>query len=170
MKNETAVAYDTLSVSADSRSKEVRSFSALCDARIALHGYKTPSRAIKNRNMLAEYCAELLGNEAMESFHVICVDAQCRLLGESEICSGDLSEVYSYPRKIVTIALLMNAHSVFLTHNHPGGTCSPSAEDVMSTVKIKKILDQLGILLLDHCIVTPDGGSYSMAQHGDFSI
>ena len=167
MKNETAVVYDALSVSASARSEEVRTFSAMCDARIALHGYKTPSRVISNRAALEDYCRELIGSEAMESFRVICIDAQCRLIGESEISSGSLSEVAAYPRKIVTIALLMNAHSVFLTHNHPGGTCAPSREDISSTVMIKKLLSQLDIHVLDHCIVTPDGGSYSMVQHGD---
>ena len=167
MKNETAVVYDALSVSASARDKEVRTFSALCDARIALHGYKTPSRVISNRAALVDYCRELIGGEALESFRVICVDAQCRLLGESEISSGTLSEVAAYPRKIATIALLMNAHSVFLAHNHPGGTCAPSREDIASTMRIKSLLGQMDILVLDHCIVTPDGGSYSMAQHGD---
>ncbi len=126
--NEVLV-YDSEVSRSGYHAREIRSYSSVCDARIQLTGYKRPSRRIANRTDLENFCRELLCSEALESFHVICVDAQCRLIGESEISSGSISEVSAYPRKIATIALLMNAHSVFLTHNHPGGTCVPSAED-----------------------------------------
>ncbi len=159
--------YDTLLCRTGSHMRESRTYSAICDARIMLSGYKKPSRRICCSSDLEIYCRELLQNEAMESFRIICVDAQCRLLGESEISSGSLSEVSAYPRKVATIALLMNAHSVFFAHNHPGGTCAPSKEDVESTIQLKKLFRAFQIHVLDHMIVTPDGDCYSMSRHGD---
>ena len=76
-------------------------------------------------------------------------------------------EVSAYPRVVATFALLANAHSIFLTHNHPGGTCAPSAEDISSTQMLKRLLDMVGIRILDHMITTPDGNTYSLAQHGE---
>ena len=160
------VVYDSVVSRAGSRAREIRSFSSMCDARIQLAGYKQTSRRIACRTDLESYCRELLCAEALESFHIICVDAQCHLIGESEISSGSLSEVSAYPRKIATVALLMNAHSVFLAHNHPGGTCAPSPEDISSTIQLQRLLNGVGILVLDHIIVAGDR-TYSMIQHGD---
>ena len=63
-------------------------------------------------------------------------------------------------------ALNYNAHSVLLSHNHPGGTCAPSPEDIASTKTLQRLLNGVGILVLDHIIVAGDR-TYSMIQHGD---
>jgi len=47
------------------------------------------------------------------------------------------------------------------------GTCAPSTEDIISTIRLKKLLGELGIMVLDHLITTPEGQTYSFAQHGD---
>ncbi len=124
---------------------------------------------ITNRNILEAYCRRLIGGERKECFYVICVDAQCRLLGARMISVGTLSEVSAYPRSVVETALNLNAHSVFFTHNHPGGTCAPSAEDIASTIQIQRLLNGIGILVLDHVIVAGQS-CYSMSQHGDMDF
>ena len=129
-------------------------------------GEKYTGTNITNRRELEAFCNRLNESECFEKFSVIAVNAQCFPIGVYSI-SGSLSEVNAYPRTIATYALLSNAHSVFLTHNHPGGTCSPSSEDISSTHLLKTLLGQLGIRILDHIITTPDGQAYSMAQHGD---
>ena len=53
-----------------------------------------------------------------------------------------------------------------LTHNHPGGTCAPSPENISSTIQLQRLLNGIGILLLDHVIVSGDN-TYSLVQHGD---
>ena len=66
----------------------------------------------------------------------------------------------------LSTAISYNAHSVLLTHNHPGGTCAPSPEDIASTIQLQRLLNGVGILVLDHIIVA-QGRTYSMIQHGD---
>lgn len=124
---------------------------------------------IANRRDLEAYCKSLLMGERVERFYVIAVNAQCRLLGSQLVSIGSLSEVAAYPRTVVEAALNMNAHSVFLTHNHPGGTCSPSAEDIASTLQIKRLLNGLGINLLDHIIIAGTA-AYSLAAHSDIDF
>ena len=128
------------------------------------NSYDAP--AISNRRDLAAFCARLNEEEAFEKFSIIAVNAQCRPIAVYSI-QGSLSEVSAYPRVVATFALLANAHSIFLTHNHPGGTCAPSAEDISSTQMLKRLLDMVGIRILDHMITTPDGNTYSLAQHGE---
>ena len=87
-------------------------------------------------------------------------------MGRRKISEGSLSEVSAYPRVVMETALNYNAHSVLFCHNHPGGTCAPSAEDITSTLQLQKLLGGVGIMVLDHIIVAADR-TYSMIQHGD---
>ena len=124
---------------------------------------------ITNRIEAERFCKALLMGERTERFYVICVNAQCKVLGTKKISEGSLSEVSAYPRIVAEAALNMNAHSVFFCHNHPGGTCSPSTEDIQSTLQLQRLLRQMGILVLDHLIIT-ENKAYSMAQHGDLEF
>ena len=104
-----------------------------------------------------------------EQFYVVCLNAQCQVLGKRKISEGTLSEVAAYPRSVVETALNYNAHGVIICHNHPGGTCRPSREDISSTLQIQRLLTGLSIHVLDHFIVAGDA-TYSMMQHGDIQM
>ena len=123
-------------------------------------------KAIRNSREAENYCLSLLAGERIENFYVVALNAQCKILGARRISTGSLSEVSAYPRLVVETALNYNAHSVLLTHNHPGGTCAPSAEDVASTIQLQQVLQGIDILVLDHIVVANDR-TYSMIQHGD---
>ena len=58
--------------------------------------------------------------------------------------------------------------SMHLHFNHPGGTCSPSPEDIQSTIQLQRVLKEMGILVLDHIIVAGNK-TYSLNQHGDIN-
>ena len=121
---------------------------------------------IGNSREAENYCMSLLIGERLENFYVVALNAKCSVLGKRRISTGSLSEVSAYPRLVMETALNYNAHSVLLTHNHPGGTCAPSPEDISSTVQLQRLLNGVGILVLDHIIVAGDK-TYSMIQHGD---
>ena len=121
---------------------------------------------IGNSREAEKYCLSILAGHRTESFYVISLSAKCAVLGRRKISEGSLSEVSAYPRMVMETALNYNAHSVLLCHNHPGGTCTPSPEDLASTLQLQRLLNGVGILLLDHIIVANDS-TYSMVQHGD---
>ncbi len=121
---------------------------------------------IGNSREAEEYCLSILAGERTERFYVVCLNAKCNVLGRRKISEGSLSEVSAYPRMVMETALNYNAHSVLLCHNHPGGTCAPSPEDISSTLQLQRLLNGVGILVLDHIIVANDR-TYSMIQHGD---
>lgn len=123
---------------------------------------------VGNSREAENYCLRLLTGERIENFYVIAVNAKCNVLGRRKISTGSLSEVSAYPRLVMETALNYNAHSVLLSHNHPGGTCAPSAEDIQSTHQLQRLLQGVGILVLDHIIVAGDR-TYSMIQHGDIT-
>lgn len=137
-------------------------FRAYCAALV-------PGKQIANRIELENYCKSLLLGERVEKFVVICVNAQCKIIGERVISTGSISEVSAFPRLVLETVLNYNAHSVFFTHNHPGGTCAPSREDINSTIQLKNVLKAIDVHVLDHMIIAGDKG-YSMSQHGDISF
>ena len=124
-----------------------------------------PNR-IGNSREAEAFAKSLLMGERTERFFVIALNARCKVLGYQKISEGSLSEVSAYPRMVMETALNFNAHSVLLCHNHPGGTCAPSHEDIASTLQLQKLLNGVGIMVLDHIIVAGDR-TYSMIQHGD---
>ena len=126
---------------------------------------EVPDR-IGNSREAENYCLSILAGERTERFYVISLNAKCNVLGRRKISEGSLSEVSAYPRMVMETALNYNAHSVLLCHNHPGGTCAPSPEDISSTVQLQQLLNGVGILVLDHIIVAGNR-TYSMIQHGD---
>ncbi len=126
---------------------------------------EVPER-IGNSREAEAYCLSLLAGERLENFYVIALNAKCNVLGKRRISTGSLSEVSAYPRLVMETALNYNAHSVLLCHNHPGMTCAPSPEDIQSTIQIQRLLNGVGIMVLDHIVCAGDR-SYSMIQHGD---
>jgi DNA repair protein RadC len=100
-----------------------------------------------------------------EKFGMICLDNQNNVVGYHIIFEGSLSETPVYPREVATRALLNNASSVILFHNHPGNSLTPSQADIQATRNIKSALEVLQIKVVDHLILTDDS-VVSMAERG----
>lgn len=66
---------------------------------------------------------------------------------------------------IIKEALLENASSIAICHNHPSGNLHPSGQDNAITKKCVEACKIMDISLLDHLIVTPHG-YYSYADEG----
>ena len=126
------------------------------------------SNRIASSSEAKHFCQSLLAGQRHEQFYVICLNSRCYVLGEKKISDGSLSEVNAYPRRVVETALNYNAHSVLLCHNHPGGTNYPSGQDISATITIQKLLNGVGIMLLDHMIVA-GCDIYSMLEQGDIT-
>lgn len=74
---------------------------------------------------------------------------ECLFIGGTSGCSVD--------NKILFKRLLIAGASKFIiVHNHPGGKCKPSKEDIKLTNKIKAGSELLDLELLDHIIISHD--------------
>jgi DNA repair protein RadC len=81
------------------------------------------------------------------------------------ISSGGISGTVLDTRVIFQGALLANASSLIIFHNHPSSNLKPSKADKDITNKIKKAGELLDIILLDHLIIT-EHSYYSFADEG----
>ncbi len=102
----------------------------------------------------AEYCISLFTGRIYETFYLICLDRQMKLIATSMISEGSINETPVYPRKVVEVALRFQADSVILSHNHPGGNKKPSTSDIEATNNISAALNYIAIDLVDHIIVS----------------
>ena len=111
------------------------------------------------------HCAALLSGLRQEHFYLICLSARLQVLGDVLITRGTLDEAPAYPRLVAEAALRYNAHGVILTHNHPGGTCRPSSQDLETTRRLAALLSGMDIRLCDHIIVAGES-TFSLAENG----
>lgn len=100
-----------------------------------------------------------------ERFIGLFTDTQNRLIACEDLASGTLHRVSVYPREVARLALRHNAAAVIFAHNHPGGHAEPSELDKALTRKLKQVMDNIEVQMLDHLIVT-DEGAWSFREHG----
>lgn len=116
------------------------------------------------REEIKQFCLSLLTGWRTERLYVIALDAGQQLLGYHLVAEGSTGSVQVQPRQVVESALDLNARSLVICHNHPGGSSHPSIQDVELTERLCSLLHHLEIDLLDHLIVA--GNSiYSMAEN-----
>ena len=94
-----------------------------------------------------------LNNEAQEVLVTLMLNTKNSIVGIQEITRGSLSASIVHPREVYKAAILHNAASIILAHNHPSGSPSPSREDIAVTERILKAGKILDIPLLDHVII-----------------
>lgn len=100
-----------------------------------------------------------------ETVFLLCLDAKCKVLCCKEIGEGSVNSAGVPVRRIVELALGINASACILAHNHPSGLAVPSSEDIQTTLRVAAALDTVDITLADHIIVA-DGDFVSMVQSG----
>jgi DNA repair protein RadC len=101
-----------------------------------------------------------------ESFVVLLLNRANRILGYRWISNGGSAGTVVDTKHIFAIAVVCNASSLILAHNHPSGNVNPSQADLDLTKKIKRGGELLDISVLDHLILTPSKEYYSFADEG----
>lgn len=101
-----------------------------------------------------------------EELIVACLNAKNEINSVNVVSIGSLNNSIVHPREVFKTAILSNAASIVMMHNHPSGDVTPSKEDKEITLRIKESGTILGICLLDHIIIGNDT-YYSFKEHGD---
>ena len=89
------------------------------------------------------------------------LDAKRKLIARRELGAGSVTSVNLPCRRVVEAALMNNASSVILGHNHVSGALIPSLEDLEYTRSLARTLNAVDVVLADHIIV---------GQHNYFSM
>ena len=104
----------------------------------------------------------MLRHETQEKLLLIMLDTRLHLIGDCILSIGTVNCTLVDTREIMKTALVGNAVSILLAHNHPSGDVTPSSDDVKMTLAA----EFLGIQLVDHIII--GDGFCSMKSLGVF--
>lgn len=91
--------------------------------------------------------------EPEEYMYMICMNTKNRVVGVFEISHGNVNSSVVGVREVFQKALLANAVSIILIHNHPSGDCTPSREDINITKRLVEAGHLIGIEVLDHLVI-----------------
>lgn len=103
--------------------------------------------------------SEFLSQMDRELVCVVNLQSDMKPINMNIVSMGALSESLVHPREMMKSAILSNAHSFMMIHNHPSGNLVPSKEDIAMTDRMHQVGELLGIQLVDH-IITGRGNEY----------
>lgn len=121
--------------------KLVKEYSILYKERIT-----SPEAAY---NLLKEF----LVDSDRERFVVVYLDTKNQPTAINICQVGSLNASIVHPREVMKAAILSNAASIIVGHNHPSQDPTPSREDIEVTKRLVEAGKIVGIELIDHLIV-----------------
>jgi DNA repair protein RadC len=95
----------------------------------------------------------VVGDADREHLVAMFLNTQNQFVGVHTISIGNLDSAITHPREVFKAAILANAASLVLAHNHPSGDCVPSQSDLRMTGQMVQVGNMLGIPIMDHVIV-----------------
>lgn len=126
-------------------------------------------KVLRSPDDVSRLAYDLIGEEDREVFLVMCLNTKNEVIAVHRAHVGSINASIVHPREVLKSAILNNAASIIISHNHPSGNPTPSSEDIDVTERLAKACEIVGIDLLDHLIVTPNEYKYvSFKEKGYF--
>jgi DNA repair protein RadC len=125
-----------------------------------------PRPPVRSSAAIAAWCAAHLGPLDHEQMWVISLDGRNGMRGARRVAEGGLHGCSVAARDILRAALADAASALVLVHNHPSGDPAPSSEDVEMTQAVAAAGVVVGVPLIDHVILVPDGHYSSLLDLG----
>ena len=112
---------------------------------------------IKDPQSIVKAIRAGIKDKAKEHFKLILLNTRNKIIGISTISIGSINASIVHPREVFKDAIMHNAYSVVLAHNHPSGDSEPSEDDLTITKRLVDAGKILGIEVIDHIIITKNG-------------
>ena len=122
---------------------------------------------LNNSSDVYDLVKDELVNSDREMLLSVMLTNKNQLIGVETVSIGSINVTSMSPREVFKSAILANAVSIILCHNHPSGELTPSNEDIQITKLIVDAGKLLGIKVLDHIIVS-NKGYYSLNDNLNF--
>lgn len=113
---------------------------------------KEPIDAISCASDLFDQLKDISIDFSQENTIAVYLNSSNQVLGSEIIFKGGLNSCVIDPKTIFRRALLNNACSIIVAHNHPSGNLKPSQEDLKIMEIIKKAGEIVTIRLLDFIV------------------
>ena len=106
-----------------------------------------------------------LSDRRQEHFLCTTLNGAHEVIKTRVITIGLVNAAQVHPREAYSDAIADRAVSIIVSHNHPSGELTPSAEDIKVTKRLKEAGEVLGVKLLDH-IIFSKRGYFSFLESG----
>jgi DNA repair protein RadC len=116
-----------------------------------------PRAAFPDAAAVHRWAASRLVPLPHEELWLLALDGRQQLLAARRVAQGGLARITVEIRDVLRIALREGAHGFLLSHNHPSGDATPSAEDVLFTRRVAAAARNVDVPLLDHVVVAANG-------------
>lgn len=120
---------------------------------------------ITGSNQIYKRLGPQIGNLDHEEIWLLLLNRRNEVIKEMNITTGSSTASIFDIKKIIKHALLENAESLILTHNHPSGNLRPSPADDKITRDLNEACKIMNLIMLDHIIIT-HSGYYSYKDSG----
>lgn len=100
-----------------------------------------------------------------EHFITVTVNGAKEILSTRVVSVGTINKALIHPREVFANAVSEYASGIICCHNHPCEQCYPSNADIDSTKILQKAAKILGIVFMDHIIITKED-YFSFLEHG----
>ena len=130
--------------------------------------YEVKKRICGPRDFVDYAHAMELQEEPEEVLLMLTLNTKNEVTGVFEVSRGSLSSSIVHPREVFKRALLNNASSICLFHNHPSGDEKPSEQDIDVTTRIKQCGDILNVPLHDHLIICNGSKKYTSLKESGY--
>ena len=114
---------------------------------------KRKTGAMCSPTVMKDFLIMHYADKCSESFCVLFMDNQHRIIDIEELFQGTIDGASVYPREVVKRALELNAAAISFAHNHPSGVPEASEADKFITKRLKEALKVVDIRVLDHFII-----------------
>jgi len=118
--------------------------------------YEVSKRPTTNTSAEVFKLMKDIKDNEQELMMLLCLDSRNRVISRNIITIGGLNSSIVHPREIFRTAIMNNANTIILVHNHPSGLSEPSPDDIEVTQMLVKASKIIGIDILDHVIVGHD--------------
>ena len=120
---------------------------------------------LNNIHDLGKYIALYFYNVKNEKVILLCLDGKKKVLSCSCVFEGSFNAAQISIKRVVEIAVNMNATFIVIAHNHPNGFAVPSEQDIDTTGRLESALAGIGVILLDH-LIFGDNDFISFSESG----
>lgn len=114
-------------------------------------------RYIQSPGDAVELLMPFVKNADKEQIIVCCLNGKNEPISLERVAIGTVNQCLCGMREVFKYAILCNAVSLILFHNHPSGNPEPSSSDIKISEKVKSAGELLDITVLDHIILAEDG-------------
>lgn len=124
-------------------------------------------RSVSSPQDAVDIVRQFLEDEDREKVIAVYLNTKNEPTAIHTISVGSLNSSIVHPREVMKGAILSNANSLIIAHNHPSSLEEapyPSNEDIKITQRIKDAGNILGINLTDHIIIGGRNFYYSFKE------